>query len=125
MDNLSLEDVASCFNSWRVERKTIREPVPKELRAMAASLYPSHKRSLICRRLRLSGSQLSLYIGNDEPAASDGFVTAKSQIPQSSIAPKSLSNLISMTLNGKERSLHFSVSPCLLPEVLKHIKGLL
>lgn len=125
MDNLSLEDAVSSFNLWRMARKTRKEPIPENLRVMAASLYPSHKRALICKHLGLSGSQLSKYISDNAPVDNVGFVMAKADMSQTAKAAKEPNDAISMTLYGKERSLHFSISSCLFPEVIKQLEGLL
>lgn len=59
MDNLSLEDVVSCFNAWRMVRKTRKELISKNLRTMATSLYPSHKRPLISMTLYANGAPVT------------------------------------------------------------------
>ena len=119
MERTPLDEAVSSFDEWRMQRRYKTEAIPKSLRAMAGSLYPEYKTSIICNRLRISSSQLSQYIKELSGTVSDGFVMAKPPSTEASEVTESSSHLISMTLNGKDRSLHLSVTTRpLLPQHL-------
>ncbi len=68
MSGLTLEVVKKAFAQWRYQRTSRFESTPQKL-------YPKYKKTVICRRLRLSGSQLKLHL--DSSSSSDsGFVLA-------------------------------------------------
>jgi hypothetical protein len=90
---------------------------------MALRLHPQHKRSEICKRLRLSGSQLKQRLeGSGSPFAEHGFVLASSNGVKANPKP---SPEVQLTLQGKERTLTLCVGVDALLQILPHIGTLL
>ena len=125
MKKIALDEAVSSFDAWRMQRRYKTEPIPESLRAMAASLYPGHKVSIICNRLRLSRAQLAQFIEDHADTDNDGFVMAKIPVAESPETPDDTNKLIMMTLAGKQRSLDLSIDVGLLPQVLGYIGELL
>jgi len=54
----TLKSAKIAFEAWRVARPSVSSPIPEKLWDMVEDLLPIHKKSKICKILRLSGSQL-------------------------------------------------------------------
>lgn len=65
MHSLNLELVEAAFKEWRGNRGRRSESIPKNLWAMAISLYLTYKRSKICHRLGLSDSQFKKHCAGE------------------------------------------------------------
>ena len=59
MSGLTLEVVEKAFAQWREQRTSRSESIPQKLWEMVLKLYPKYKKTVICRRLRLSGRLVS------------------------------------------------------------------
>ena len=66
-ETLMLESVEQQFETWRVNRAK-REPIPEPLWEAAAGLCRSHPITHVCRRLRLSFTELKKRLSPSEPA---------------------------------------------------------
>lgn len=123
MESVTLELAEEAFCKWRDERSSRAELIPEHLWSMALRLYPHYKRSRICERLRLSGSQFKRRLEEERPSfAANGFVLAsKDEIKVTS----ALSQDIQLTIQGKERALTFCVDMHALSHILPHIGALL
>ena len=99
MSGLTLEIVEKAFQLWREQRTSRSESIPQKLWEMVLKLYPKYKKTVICRRLRLSGSQLKLHL--DSSSSSDsGFVLASVDSVK-----EHLNSNIQLTIQGKDRVL--------------------
>ena len=130
MEELSLEEVLNRFEQWRATRVNRSEPIPLSLWSLAASLYPKYKRSVICTRLGLNGSQLKSHL---QRAGYSGFVLASRenavkepcQIESSAKTSLENSSRIELQLQGEKRLLTLFISASDLGAVLPHVGGLL
>jgi len=118
MRDLTLESVEEAFQQWREQRSSRSESIPKELWKMVLKIYPKYKRTVICRRLRLSGSQLKQYLDSGS-SSGGGFVlasidSAKKYLPD-----------VQVTIQGKERTLILSVDVHTFDKILPGIGMLL
>lgn len=123
MESVTLELVDEAFCKWRAERSSRAELIPEYLWSMALRLYPHYKRSKICERLRLSGSQFKRRLDVEPPPFADnGFVLAsKDEIKVTPVPGQE----IQLTIQGKERALMFCVDVRTLSHLLPHIGSLL
>ena len=123
MDSMTLETVEAAFSDWRAQRSSRTDPIPENLWAMALKLYPTHKHSKICHRLRLSASQFKPRLENREQSpAGKGFVLASREEVIVNYPP---SSDVQLTIQGKERSMTLCVSVHVLPQILPHVGALL
>ena len=123
MESISIESAEASFYQWRVQRSSRAELIPDHLWNMALGLYPQYKRSKICRRLGLSGGQFKQRLDGFSPAFGDtGFVLASNDEPKAE--PKAHPE-VQLLIQGKERSLTFSVGADALLQILPHIGALL
>jgi hypothetical protein len=119
---MTLEIVEAAFSEWRNKRSSRSESIPKNLWAMAISLYPAYKRSKICHQLGLSGSQFKKHLAADvAPFPERGFVVASRDDNKETSTPVCD---VQLTLQGKERTLTVCVSAQALSHVLPQL-GLL
>lgn len=115
----SIESAEASFHQWRVQRSSRTELIPEHLWKMALGLYPQYKRSKICRQLGLSGGQFKQRLDDFRPAFADtGFVLAANN--ELKVHPE-----VHLVIQGKERTLTFSVSTDALLQILPHIGALL
>lgn len=121
MQSLTLELVEAAFYEWREQRNSRRESIPENLWAMAVGLYPQYKRSKICHRLRLSGSQFKRRLEVEALPAS-GFVLASSD--EIKTTPKLIPK-VQLTIQGKERVLTLCVEAHALDHILPQLGMLL
>lgn len=123
MDSITLESVEAAFSDWRAQRSSRTVPIPEYLWAMALKLYPAHKHSKICHRLRLSASQFKPRLENQEKShASKGFVLASRDEDKVNLPP---SSDVQLTIQGKERMMTFCANVHVLPLILPHLVALL
>lgn len=129
MDSLTLEIVEEDFKQWRSARKSKSESIPLSLWARAVALYPKYKRSSICKKLCLSGSQLKLHLERAGHVFTQrgGFALATHhQEVASKAKPIHVENKpVDIYLQGKNRELKLSVDVRALSEVLPHLDSLL
>ena len=118
MSGLTLEFVEKAFQQWREQRSNLSEPIPKKLWEMVLKLPPKYKRTVICRRLRLSGSQLKQYL--DSSSSGSGFVLASVNPVKEKLTPN-----LQLTIQGKERALMLSVDMHTFDKILPSIGMLL
>lgn len=124
MERITLESVEQTFYEWRAQRSSRAEAIPKNLWYMALKLYPQHKRTIICRRLGLSGGQFKQRLEDSAHALHDSdFVLASTDSVKEKSRPTTTE--IKLTIQGKERALMFAVDMHALDQVLPHIGGLL
>ena len=116
MSDLTLEVVEEAFQQWREQRNSRSELIPHKLWDMVLKLYPKYKKTVICRRLGLSGSQFKQHVANSS-SSGGGFVLA-------SIDSHLIPN-IQLTIQGKERALILSVDVHALDKILPSISRLL
>ena len=122
MESISIASAEASFHQWRVQRSSRAELIPEHLWNMALELYPQYKRSKICRQLGLSGGQFKQRLDGFRPAFSDtGFVLASKDGPKTE--PKHPE--VHVLIQGKERTLTFSVGADALLQILPHIGALL
>ena len=119
MSGLTLEVVEKAFTQWREQRSNLSEPIPKKLWEMVLKIYPKYKRTVICRRLRLSGSQLKQQLDSSSSSGS-GFVLASVDSVKEHLNPN-----IQLTIQGKERALMLSVDMHTFDKILPSIGMLL
>jgi hypothetical protein len=123
MADITLESTEAAFCEWRAHRMSRVEPIPENLWSMALALYPQYKRSAICHRLHLSGSQFKQHLERDGHARADsGFVLASREEVKKNLNPRAE---VQLTLQGKERLLTLCVSVDTLPQVLPYVGALL
>lgn len=123
MQDERLEVVESAFRAWRSQRSSRSECIPKNLWALAIGLYPAYKRSKICHRLGLSGSQFKKHLPAEvSPLPEGGFVLASRD--ETKEPPKG-SGEVRLTLQGKERRLTICVDVTALSHVLPQLGMLL
>jgi len=118
MSEITLESADYSFQQWRSQRSSRTEPIPEKLWSMAIDLYPRHKRSHICRRLGLSGSQFKQRLEDVDA----GFVLASTDMDTPSPKPASE---VTLKLQGQRLALTLKVSIDSLSQVLPHFEGLL
>lgn len=123
MENISLESVEASFHQWRSQRSSRTELIPEHLWNMALQLYPQHKRSKICQQLGLSGGQFKQRLDDLHSTSTDtGFVLASNDELRSTLK---VCSEVQLVIQGKERSLTFSVEMDALSQILPHIGALL
>ena len=123
MENVTLELAEETFCQWRIQRSSGKEPIPENLWGMALGLYPEYKRSKICDRLRLSGSQFKRRLeGGYSTFAEQGFVLASQEEVKTSTKQ---TQEIQLTIQGKERVLTLCVDVHALSQILPHLGALL
>jgi hypothetical protein len=123
MEGITLESVEEAFCEWRTQRSSRTDLIPKNLWSMALGLYPQNKRSIICRRLRLSGSQFKQRLESSRDTFVDnGFVYASRDVVKENPASN---HDIHLTIQGQARSLTFCVDVRALGEILPHVGALL
>lgn len=123
MTNVALELVEEAFCKWRAERSSRAESIPENLWGLAIGLHPQYKRSTICHRLHLSGSQFKRRLeGGYLRCADNGFVLASREVGEVTIRPDSE---VQLTLQGKERTLTLCVGADIFGQILPHIGALL
>lgn len=123
MDSMTLESVEAAFCDWRAQRSSRTDPIPEYLWAMALKLYPAHKHSKICHRLRLSTSQFKPRLeGREQSSVDKGFVLASREEVKVNLPP---SSDIQLTIHGKERAMTLCVSVHAFPQILPCIGALL
>lgn len=125
MDTLSLDNVEQAFNQWRQNRRSARAHIPLKLWRMAAELYPRYKKSHICKRLHLSGSQFKqkLTAGSHANNMATGFIVATPQVPI--LLEASEERQATLTVQGKNRALSLKLSVVDLPKVLPLVEAFL
>jgi hypothetical protein len=123
MQSLTIELVEAAFCEWRGKRGSRAESIPKNLWAMAVELYPKYKRSKICHRLGLSGSQFKRRLeGEVNPLTESGFALAyRDEIK----ANPELITEVRLTIQGKERALTVCVEVHALGHILPQLGMLL
>jgi hypothetical protein len=120
---ITLESVAASFQQWRETRMSHSEPIPEELWNQAVALYPQHKRSIICRQLRLGASQFNQHLANKNTSpAGSGFVLASHEIVKET---PTQNTTVELSIQGASRNLKISVGVDLLSAVLPHVSALL
>lgn len=122
MDHVTLKVVGDLFQEWRNTRLNRTELIPERLWGLAVDLYPEHKRSRICKHLRLCASDFKrrlVLAGKIE--SSDGFVLADSE-SKAALQP---SVDVELTVQGQGRSLNMRVNINTLSQVLPHVGVLL
>lgn len=123
MDSITLESVEAAFCDWRAQRSSRTAPIPEYLWGMALKLYPEHKRSQICHRLRLSASQFNPRLESfKQSPVGNGFVLASREKVRINFTP---SSDVQLNIQGKERSATLCVSVHALPLILPHVVALL
>lgn len=123
MNNITLESVEAAFCDWRAQRSSRTDPIPEYLWAMALRLYPEYKRSKICHRLRLSGSQFKSHLESRVQSPADkGFVLASRE--EVTANPPPITG-VQITIQGKERAMTLCFSVHALPLILPHVGALL
>ena len=123
MGDITLESAEAAFCEWRAQRISRTEPIPEHLWSMSLGLYPQHKRSKICARLRLSGSQFKQRLeGRGDTFSTSGFVIASRDAVN---VNQALNAEVQLTIQGKERALTLGVSVHALPQILVHLGALL
>lgn len=123
MEGITLELVDEAFCEWRATRRSRAELIPKNLWSMALKLYPQYKRSIICHRLRLSGSQFKQRLeGGSHTFVDNGFVYASRDVVKENPASN---HEVQLTIQGKERVLTLCVDVHALGQILPHIGALL
>jgi hypothetical protein len=123
MGNQTLESAEEAFREWRMHRRSSVESIPENLWAMAIGLFPQYKRSAICQKLRLSGSQLKQRIEGAVSRLTDsGFVLASRDEVESNSKPIPV---VQLTIQGEVRSLTLCVDVNNLNQVLPHLGALL
>lgn len=123
MNSMTLESAEAAFCEWRTKRGSLSDRIPENLWAMALGLYPQYKRSQICERLRLSGSQFKQRLEGDGHRVTDkGFVLASRDSVTSNLVP---SHEVQLTIQGKERTLTLCVGLHALGQIVPHISVLL
>ena len=120
---MTIELVEEAFCEWRATRRSRAELIPKNLWSMALELYPQYKRSIICHRLRLSGSQFKQRLeGASHTFVDNGFVYASRDV----VKENPVSNHeVQLTIQGKERTLTLCVEVHALNQILPQISVLL
>ena len=96
MNDLTLESVEEAFLQWCEQRSNHSEPITKKLWEMVLKLYPKYKRTMICRRLGLSGSPLKQHL-DSRSSSGAGFVLASVDSVKEHLTPN-----IQLTIQGKE-----------------------
>jgi hypothetical protein len=93
---------------------------------MALSLYPQHKRSQICRQLRLSGGQFKRRLEdlNSEGVTTAGFVLASNSTVKTTSNPVAGAQ-VQLSIQGKERLLTLCVAVDVFLQIFPHIGVLL
>jgi hypothetical protein len=119
MSGLTLEVVEKAFAQWREQRSSRSESIPKKLWEMVLKLPPKYKRTMICRRLGLSGSQLKQHLDSSSSSGA-GFVLASVDSVKEYLNPN-----IQLTIQGKERALMLSVDMHAFDKILPSIGMLL
>lgn len=123
MDRLTLESVEVAFCDWRAQRSSRTAPIPEDLWSMALKLYPAHKHTTICHRLRLSTGQFKHRLESRvESSVDKGFVLASREEVKTNLPPGSD---VQLTIQGKERTMTFCVGVHALPLILPHVVALL
>jgi hypothetical protein len=123
MEGITLKSVEEAFCKWRAQRNSRAESIPKDLWSMALELYPQYKRSIICHRLRLSGSQFKQRLESGSPTFVDNsFVLASRDVVKEN--PASNHN-VQLTIQGKERTLTLCVDVHALSHILPQVSVLL
>lgn len=123
MEGITLESVEEAFCEWRAQRSSRTDLIPKNLWSMALGLYPKNKRSIICRRLRLSGSQFKQRLeGSRHTFVDTGFVLASRDVIKENPVPN---HNVQLTIQGQARSLTFCVDVRALSQILPHLGALL
>jgi hypothetical protein len=123
MNKFTLASVEEAFQQWRGARRNRAEAIPEALWSMALGLYPEHKRSIICHRLRLSGAQLKRRLeDNRDTRPHKGFVLASHDKAKSIPVPRSELQLI---VQGQARSMTLCFDMHALAQVLPQVASLL
>ena len=123
MQALSLDQVEKAFQDWRQGRTHKRESIPQRLWDMVLQLTPHYQRSLICRRLKLSGYQFKrkgVCLDQQRLKIPGGFVVA-----QAPTTAQFLPSSLTLTIQGKSRKLMINVPSAELSQVLPHLATLL
>jgi hypothetical protein len=120
---ITLESVEEAFCLWRTQRSSLAELIPKNLWSMALELYPGYKRSIICKRLRLSGSQFKQRLEEScNQFSNKGFVlAARDESKANSLANPE----VKLTIQGKERALSICIGAAELSQILPQLGMLL
>jgi hypothetical protein len=123
MLSTTLEAVEESFRKWRAQRSSGAEPIPEHLWIMAVELYPQHKRSKICQRLRLGGGQFKQRLENSATfcAGNDFIVASRDAVKAEPVPDRN----IQLRIQGKERALTFHVGVHDLAQILPHVSALL
>jgi hypothetical protein len=125
MNKLTLASVEEAFQQWRAARRNRAETIPEALWSMALGLYPEHKRSIICHRLRLSGAQLKRRLeDNSHTQPHKGFVLASHDEVKSVPVPVPRTEL-QLIVQGQARSMTLCFDMHALAQVLPQVASLL
>lgn len=124
MQLLSLEQVEEAFHAWRQGRTHIREAMPQRLWDMVVQLIPHYPRSLICRRLKLSGRQYkrTLICSDQHSPKIPEFVLAQAS---ATTPTQPFSFSLTLTIQGEHRKLIMNIPSVELSQVLPHLGTLL
>lgn len=107
---MRLEEVRQAFNSWRLNKANISEPIPTNLWNMVKELCPHYKKSIICKKLHISSSQFKTHcISNTTTKIDDGFI-------ETLIPP--LNHPCELILQGKYKTLSIKIPTQQLAMVL-------
>ena len=131
----TLESVKIAFETWRATRPSISSPIPKKLWDMVEDLLPIHKKSKICKILRLSGSQIKKHCNICAKHPSVTEKNATSQILNSladndfvkAVSPPihNQTSMSELTLKLRTASLQLRLPTYALSEVLSMVRKLL
>ena len=125
---LSIESVEAEFSYWRANRRNRAEPIPSRLWSQVDALLPHYKRSIIARRLRISGTQMKMLLAKRQKSNNDvssyPFVTATPSLTsqEASQAEQTLEVII-VGESKKTITLKLTVYALqeLLPRLVEHI----
>ncbi len=123
---IPLESVNIAFDIWRAAKTNTNTPVPAELWDMVRQILPVHKKSEICKVLRISGNQIKQH------CAATPISKVQELQPLQSIGndfieaiPASNAGMSELTLKGNSKSLHLYLPTTALREVLPMLGELL
>lgn len=122
---ITLESTKQAFEAWRKSRRNENTPTPTELWDMVNQLLPSHKRSEICKVLRISSNQIKTHcLATDVDYGLAAMQSSSNNFVEATPTPTT-NSMSELTIKGKSKSLHLCLPTAALSEVLPMLGGLL
>lgn len=121
----TLESTKQAFDKWRAAKINVNTPAPVELWDMVKELLLNHKKSEICRMLRISGHQIQSHCTTASPTQSQALQPPRVVNNFVEATPSLTVGMAELTLKGDSKTLHLCLPTSALRDILPILGALL